>query len=228
MSICTIQLPIVRIFKDFDRMSAQEQQIAAMHSANDSVDDGSDDRCVINFIDTSSEEKDGAISSNEEDATKKPKQLRQRKRSTTNTPYKMSKAFSESHALCRDCNTDNYHHNPCHAKRSNITGSSTSTSSGGGGGGGASGLKADCLRKRIVSVGLSTGYAQYQMALLEVPMPRDYCDASSDDLSSEWDSDVQETHRSPKVFIQFLLFFSSLVFFSCCGIEIVLINVVYH
>lgn len=40
---------------------------------------------------------------------------------------------------------------------------------------------------------LCPGYEQYQMSLLEVPMPRDYGDASSDDLSSEWDSDVAET-----------------------------------
>ena len=57
---------------------------------------------------------------------------------------------------------------------------------------------------RHFSVGLSPGYAQYQMDLLEVPMPRDYGDASSDDLSSEWDSDVQET-QTPKVFINFHL-----------------------
>ncbi|XP_055641404.1 inositol-trisphosphate 3-kinase A isoform X2 [Toxorhynchites rutilus septentrionalis] len=39
---------------------------------------------------------------------------------------------------------------------------------------------------------LCPGYEQYQMSLLEVPMPRDYGDASSDDLSSEWDSDVPD------------------------------------
>lgn len=49
---------------------------------------------------------------------------------------------------------------------------------------------------RLLSVGLSSGYAQYQKALLEVPMPRDYGEASSDDLSSEWDSDVPETQHS--------------------------------
>lgn len=41
---------------------------------------------------------------------------------------------------------------------------------------------------------------QYQMSLLEVPLPRDYGDASSDDLSSEWDSDVpDQQHQQPKV-----------------------------
>ncbi|SPP78649.1 Hypothetical predicted protein, partial [Drosophila guanche] len=37
---------------------------------------------------------------------------------------------------------------------------------------------------------LCPGYIQYSKSLLEVPMPRDYGYASSDDLSSEWDSDV--------------------------------------
>ncbi|XP_055908777.1 inositol-trisphosphate 3-kinase A isoform X1 [Eupeodes corollae] len=37
---------------------------------------------------------------------------------------------------------------------------------------------------------LCSGYVQYSKSLLEVPMPRDYGYASSDDLSSEWDSDV--------------------------------------
>lgn len=206
MSICTIQLPIVRIFKDFDRMSAQEQQIATMHSTGDNsnnnqnttntIDDGTDERCVINFIDTTLKEQDGTVSSNEEDSNATSisshiiKPLRQRKRSTSNSSYKMSKAFSESHSLCRDCDS-----NPYLAKRSNMMGTSSSDNN---------------LRKRDASSGLSTGYAQYQMDLLEVPMPRDYGDASSDDLSSEWDSDVQETHRSPKVFILFLFFcFSS-------------------
>lgn len=42
------------------------------------------------------------------------------------------------------------------------------------------------------SSSLCPGYEQYQMSLLEVPMPWDYGDASSDDLSSEWDSDVPD------------------------------------
>lgn len=39
----------------------------------------------------------------------------------------------------------------------------------------------------------SPGYDQYQMTLLEVPLPRDYGEASSDDLSSEWDSDAPDS-----------------------------------
>lgn len=218
MSICTIQLPIVRIFKDFDKMSAQEQQFAVMDATDgDEVDinDSNDKRCVIKFVDTNFEQQDGSISSNEEDAITCTKPIRQRKRSMSNSPYKMSKAFSDSHSQCDDCNTNTFHHN-CNSKRTNTTSGSSVTSSSSG----------SCLRKQLLvrrspspsvhdrcnsphklplmrhfSVGLSPGYAQYQMDLLEVPMPRDYGDASSDDLSSEWDSDVQETQRSPKVFI---------------------------
>lgn len=36
------------------------------------------------------------------------------------------------------------------------------------------------------------GYELYQKSLLGVPWPSDYGDASSDDLSSEWDSDAAE------------------------------------
>uniref|UniRef100_A0A1Y1MEN4 Kinase n=1 Tax=Photinus pyralis TaxID=7054 RepID=A0A1Y1MEN4_PHOPY len=42
---------------------------------------------------------------------------------------------------------------------------------------------------------LTFGYEQYQKSLLEVPSLVDYGDASSDDLSSEWDSDTQEVTK---------------------------------
>lgn len=219
MPICAIQLPVVRIFEDFDKMSAQDQQFAAMDT-EDINDDGdvnntNDRKCIIKYFDANMEQKDGSISSNEEDSVASPKPLRQRKRSTPNTPYKMSKAFSESHSTCNECNLNNFHHD-CSAKRMNTTGASSSS--------GCNLRKQILIRRspspsiqdrsnsqarrqlsRLFSVGLSAGYAQYQKALLEVPLPRDYGDASSDDLSSEWDSDVQETQRSPKVFIAILL-----------------------
>jgi hypothetical protein len=44
---------------------------------------------------------------------------------------------------------------------------------------------------------LSPGYEQYQKSLLEVPWPADYGEASSDDLSSEWDSDVPDGPPPP-------------------------------
>lgn len=46
---------------------------------------------------------------------------------------------------------------------------------------------------------MSTGYDQYQKSLLDVPWSEDYADASSDDLSSEWDSDVPEPPQPTKV-----------------------------
>lgn len=49
-----------------------------------------------------------------------------------------------------------------------------------------------------LNAGLSPGYAQYSKSLLEVPLPRDYGYASSDDLSSEWDSDVPSTNNQQK------------------------------
>jgi 1D-myo-inositol-triphosphate 3-kinase len=44
---------------------------------------------------------------------------------------------------------------------------------------------------------LASGYEQYQKSLLEVPWPADYGEASSDDLSSEWDSDVPDVPSAP-------------------------------
>lgn len=67
-------------------------------------------------------------------------------------------------------------------------------------GNGGGGLRRQILSQNHSPIGgsmsLCPGYDQYQKSLLEVPMPKDYGDASSDDLSSEWDSDVPE--RSTK------------------------------
>lgn len=47
---------------------------------------------------------------------------------------------------------------------------------------------------------VTPGYEQYQKSLLEVPWPHaEYGEASSDDLSSEWDSDVPEPPPNQKV-----------------------------
>lgn len=44
---------------------------------------------------------------------------------------------------------------------------------------------------------ISDGYDQYlKQYLLQVPMPKDYGEPSSDDLSSEWDSDVPDTKNN--------------------------------
>jgi len=50
------------------------------------------------------------------------------------------------------------------------------------------------------STSVAPGYEQYQKSLLEVPWPHaEYGEASSDDLSSEWDSDVPEPPPNSKV-----------------------------
>lgn len=49
------------------------------------------------------------------------------------------------------------------------------------------------------------GYEQYQKSLLEVPLHTEYGEASSDDLSSEWDSDVPEPPRSNAKVLFFIL-----------------------
>ncbi|XP_050088894.1 uncharacterized protein LOC126573089 isoform X3 [Anopheles aquasalis] len=72
---------------------------------------------------------------------------------------------------------------------------------GGGGGGGSLRNRGMATHRspspRPSTSSLCPGYEQYQMSLLEVPMPRDYGDASSDDLSSEWDSDVPDMRHEP-------------------------------
>ena len=45
----------------------------------------------------------------------------------------------------------------------------------------------------VASNGNKGGYAQYEKSFLQVPILKDYGEASSDDLSSEWDSDQTET-----------------------------------
>lgn len=51
-------------------------------------------------------------------------------------------------------------------------------------------------RHRKKSDVLAPGYEQYQRSLLEVPVSTDYGYASSDDLSSEWDSDVPDVPQT--------------------------------
>ncbi|CAH2266613.1 jg19813 [Pararge aegeria aegeria] len=45
---------------------------------------------------------------------------------------------------------------------------------------------------------MSPGYDQMKSSLLEVPWSEDYTEASSDDLSSEWDSDAPEPAPTPR------------------------------
>lgn len=190
-------------------MSAKEQY-AAINGGMDG--DADDEKITIKFTTASIDDKDCCTSSNDDDDVDRrrtPNRHRKlsdtitRKRSAANLSYKSSKAFSESH------NSNSGHYTGSSHRR-------LSPSPAGGG------LRKQLLVRRSPSPSfmggsrhrspspngvpmLSPGYVQYQMSLLEVPLPRDYGDASSDDLSSEWDSDVQEPQRSPKVINFFLL-----------------------
>lgn len=231
MPICALQLPIVKIFKDYDKMSAKEQYESS-HNINDGDDIETDDeRVTIKFVAASIDEQDGCnSSSNETDLTSsKSRPLRQRKRSTSNIFHKTNKTHSDSHSPDGPA-TLNSSSESIGIKRVNLPAAlnieiptrATPTRDG---------LRKQLLVRRSpspsflrrtpdrdynayngnppLSPNMCPGYAQYQMSLLEVPMPFDYGDASSDDLSSEWDSDVQEPQRSPKVFI-LIFFFSQL------------------
>lgn len=226
MPICAVQLPVVRIFEDFDKMSAKEQQIAARiaddSAANTSQNEDTDDeRVSIKFIAAKVDDRD-YLSSTEEDPQSSP--VRQRKRSNSNVWYRASRAFSECHggATSSQSNFDA------------LSDDSTSQSpivnvvlSGGSGSSNISSccIKRDGLRRQLLvrrspsptpnktrsrlnvrsnSICVSPGYVQYQRSLLEVPMPRDYGEASSDDLSSEWDSDFPEPQVAPKVRFNYL------------------------
>lgn len=207
MPICAVRLPAVRIYEDFDKMSANEQQMAArLASDAESMprDDSDEERVSIRFIAAMAEQ--DYLSSTEEDAAAQPRPPRTRKRSTSNINYKASKAFH-----------DHYSENP--RKRDCIASDEQPTSSAPVVNVMLSAGRRDGLRRQLLvrrspspsqipggrrartSPKISAGYAQYQRALLEVPMPRDYGEASSDDLSSEWDSDFPEPQRASKVFI---------------------------
>lgn len=70
------------------------------------------------------------------------------------------------------------------------------------------------------STSVAPGYEQYQKSLLEVPWPHaEYGEASSDDLSSEWDSDVPEPPPNSKVNNYTVLI---LAIYYTCGCKIII------
>lgn len=226
MSVCTLT-PIVRVYEDFDKMSASEMCGAGGPCPSDS--EGSGDHHMPKKAQrcSSNDETSSPSSASSADSTKSKRPLRKlsdgRKRSTSNLFHKCSKAFAETHPPAPSSHMQpsaSHKTNADHQvavqseviqlpkltftpKRSlhpaNVSG----------------GLRRQLLSRRspspnpsaINSQGqssaatMSPGYVQYQRSLLEVPMPRDYGDASSDDLSSEWDSDVPAEKISPKVII---------------------------
>lgn len=134
-----------------------------------------------------------------------------RKRSANNLFHKSSRAFSDSHDSCRKTTvaSGSLSHDDGKSKPYvNVRHLDPSAGFG---------LRKQLLLARrspspcrysnfgtLNSPSMCPGYVQYQLSLLEVPLPKDYGDASSDDLSSEWDSDVPEPQRSPKVFFLFV------------------------
>lgn len=210
MSVCTLT-PIVRIYEDFDKMSAEELSYCESdNKANKS------DPVVIKKVHLAANEY--FSSSCDEDSPKlnrmnacsssapvredeKPKRTRKlsdgRKKSTSNLLYKCSKSFADTHPTP---------HSTAQKRATTSSRRHLDTQSGG--------LRKQLLSRRSPSplnandaiMRFSHGYEQYQMSFLEVPLPRDYGDASSDDLSSEWDSDVPDLEPTQKVFY-FLNFF---------------------
>lgn len=215
MSICALP-PIVRIYEDFDKMSAEE-----LSYCESNKDGNKNEVIVIKKVHPTSE-KEYCSSSCDEDSPKcsrgcsgstalrdddKPKRTRKlsdgRKKSSTNLLYKCSKSFADTHQQ----------HMNNQKKAADDARSKTATSSSrrhldpqrspSGG------LRKHVLNRRSPSplsandmrmiLGFSLGYEQYQRSFLEVPLPRDYGYASSDDLSSEWDSDVPDLDTAQKV-----------------------------
>lgn len=240
MPICALT-PTVRIYEDFDKMSAKEVYfnesgdkiiVKLLHDQSEILKSSSDGAKNVT-ADDSAASSTASNTTCDTNKTKRPyrKFSDGRKRSTSNQVYKCSKAFAETHhnstmpsqtVSVRKTSVGSKQSGTTVSTSSNVAtviepvklkqpyvsrrylgGPSTSSSAGG--------LRKQILTRQsvspsaivddydIIGTSLSTGYMQYQMSLLAVPMPRDYGDASSDDLSSEWDSDVPAERQSPKV-----------------------------
>lgn len=217
MSICALP-PIVRIYEDFDKMSAEE-----LNYYESNKEANKNEIVVIKKVHPASENEQ-CSSSCDEDSSKcnrccssttprdddKPKRTRKlsdgRKKSSSNLLYKCSKSFADTHQQSHNQKKDT---DDVRAK----TGVSSSSrrhldprrSPSGG-------LRKHVLNRRSPSplsssdmkriMNFSHGYEQYQKSFLQVPLPKDYGYASSDDLSSEWDSDVPDLDTSQKVFFK--------------------------
>lgn len=221
MSICALP-PIVRIYEDFDKMSAED-----LRYCESDKESNKSDLVVIKKIYPASE-KEYCSSSCDEESPKgsrtnvasssallrddeKPKRTRKlsdgRKKSSSNLFYKCSKSFADTHLLSTNQKKtiDDARSKTATSSRRHLDPTRS-----------PSGLRKHVLNRRSPSplndtkkiIGFSHGYEQYQKSFLEVPLPRDYGYASSDDLSSEWDSDVPELDTSKKVF-KFLFYFTT-------------------
>uniref|UniRef100_U5EQ64 Kinase n=1 Tax=Corethrella appendiculata TaxID=1370023 RepID=U5EQ64_9DIPT len=231
MPICT--LPILKIYEDFDRLSAKEVYF---------TDSG--DKVIVkllHFPNLSPDEQEHLknMSDSGDELTSDEFQPRLRKKSsstarklsggssnTNSTSNNERKSFSEKHKKHEHHAHHHLHHHQTlpkilrHHSDSSSSLSSTSspslippspaTQASGNNNSPPPHQQTIGLRKHLflrrtpspnssaINGNFSSGYEQYQMSLLEVPMPRDYGDASSDDLSSEWDSDVPDTKHNQK------------------------------
>lgn len=213
MSVCALP-PIVRIYEDFDKMSAEELSYC------ESNKEANKNEIVVIKKAHSALEQEQCSSSCDEDSPKcnrgcsggttvlkdddKPKRARKlsdgRKKSSSNLLYKCSKSFADSHQQSTNQKED---------VRCTKTAASTTRRHLDPRRSPSGGLRKHVLNRRSPSplsssdmkriMGLCHGYEQYQKSFLEVPLPRDYGYASSDDLSSEWDSDVPDLDTTQKV-----------------------------
>lgn len=213
MPICT--LPTVRIYEDFDKISAKEVYFT---EAGDKITVK-----LLHFPNLSPEEQEHLQNMSDSDVSGGggpglPLEERQKARKKSTGRKLSAEQRRSSGNLRRNSKEDisgdvhgmasrvhpyhhyghhhhhyNHHHSHHQVRTPLVQHPSGDSSSG-------SSTPATPLRyrlhrspsPRLGSSSLCPGYEQYQMSLLEVPLPRDYGDASSDDLSSEWDSDVPD------------------------------------
>lgn len=223
MPICT--LPTVRIYEDFDKISAKEVYfteagdkitVKLLHFPNLSPEE---QEHLQNMSDSDMSGGPGVPLEDRQKARKKStgrKLSTEQRRSSGNLrrnskedvsgdaqsvvsrvhPYNHYNSHYHHHHMHHSHHTHGHHHS-YHQMRTPMvqhpSGDASSSSSSPG-----TPLRYRLHRSpspRLGSSSLCPGYEQYQMSLLEVPLPRDYGDASSDDLSSEWDSDVPDRNE---------------------------------
>lgn len=193
MPLCAF--PVVLI-EDFDKMCADKLRDPTasppLSDVSPSLDDDNDISSENGVEPGDDESESGSELVTGDDSQRKRKISGDgvpivRKRSSSNLFYRCSKAFEEARSR---------KHAASH--RHKLDPNKISSSAGG--------LRKHLLMSRRspsphpqpLASTMSPGYEQYQMSLLEVPLPRDYGEASSDDLSSEWDSDASDSRLCAK------------------------------
>lgn len=231
MSICVF--PILKIYEDFDKMSAKEVRftekgekitVKLLHFPDfvegqipccDDIEIKNVEIDKVYCCRRKNSREETAMSSSEENIAEKSSERRHshekriytRKKSSSNVCGKCNKISEYSRKASSGSKNPTYmeYKIPPEPSTSNTRKKLEPMKSPGG-------LRKQVLFKRSLaplsptfqrgrsppSPNSCTGYDQYQKSLLEVPISRDYGDASSDDLSSEWDSDVPEQRDEQK------------------------------